>query len=154
MEMYVNVATKFLVALLCIVIVIRIIGQKELSQTAPIDLVFMIILADIVGGMVSDKRYNITHIIFIVVIWGLSRWGAEKLTQKKNFERWMDGKPEIIIKNGTVNSRLMKKEHLTMQELNTQLRKQGIFNIKEVSLGILEIDGNISVKRTEEPPEE
>lgn len=154
MEMYVNVATKFLVALLCIVIVIRIIGQKELSQTAPIDLVFMIILADIVGGMVSDKRYNITHIIFIVVIWGLSMWGAEKLTQKKNFERWMDGKPEIIIKNGTVNSRLMKKEHLTMQELNTQLRKQGIFNIKEVSLGILEIDGNISVKRTEEPPEE
>lgn len=154
MEMYVNVAIKFLVALLCIVIVIRFIGQKELSQTAPIDLVFMIILADIVGGMVSDKRHNITHIIFIVVIWGLSMWGAEKLTQKKNFERWMDGKPEIIIKNGTVNSRLMKKEHLTMQELNTQLRKQGIFNIKEVSLGILEIDGNISVKRTEEPPEE
>ncbi|MDI7740985.1 DUF421 domain-containing protein [Lysinibacillus fusiformis] len=154
MEMYVNVAIKFLVALLCIVIVIRFIGQKELSQTAPIDLVFMIILADIVGGMVSDKRYNITQIIFIVVIWGLSMWGAEKLTQKKNFERWMDGKPEIIIKNGTVNSRLMKKEHLTMQELNTQLRKQGIFHIKEVSLGILEIDGSISVKRTEEPPEE
>ena len=68
MEMYVNVAIKFLVALLCIVIVIRFIGQKELSQTAPIDLVFMIILADIVGGMVSDKRHNITHIIFIVVI--------------------------------------------------------------------------------------
>lgn len=150
MELYVSVAMKFLVALVCIVVIVRIIGQKELSQTTPIDLVFMIILADIVGGMVSDDRFNLTHIIFIVVIWGLSMWGAEKLTQKKAFERWIDGKPEIIIKNGIVNSRLMKKEHLTMQELNTQLRKKGVFNIEEVRLGILEIDGSISVKRYEE----
>lgn len=145
-----NIATKFLVALICIVVIIRIIGQKELSQTTPIDLVFMIILADIVGGMISDNHFNITHIIFIVILWGLFMAGAEKLTQKKNFERWIEGKPEIIIKNGAVNARLMKKEHLTMQELNTQLRKQGIFNIKEVKLGILEIDGSISVDRSKE----
>ncbi|WP_240758458.1 DUF421 domain-containing protein [Lysinibacillus sp. SGAir0095] len=143
--MYVGIAIKFLVALVCIVIVIRIIGQKELSQTTPIDLVFMLILADIIGGMIHGKEFNFSHIIFFVIIWGFFMWGAERLTQKKNFERWIDGKPEIIIKNGTVNSQLMKKENLTMQELETQLRKQGVFNIQEVRLGILEIDGSISV---------
>ncbi|MFC7685904.1 DUF421 domain-containing protein [Ureibacillus sp. GCM10028918] len=143
--MYMGVVIKFLVAVVCIVIIIRIIGQKELSQTTPIDLIFIVMLVDIVGGMIHEKDFKFTHIIFIVAVWGLVIWGAEKLTRKKTFERLIDGKPEIIIKDGTVNSQLMDKENLTMQELNTQLRKKGVFNIHEVRLGILEIDGSISV---------
>ncbi|WP_158582910.1 DUF421 domain-containing protein [Lysinibacillus yapensis] len=146
MELYLGVALKFIVALIGIIIVIRIIGQKELAQTTPVDLVFMLILADIVGGMIHEKDFKITHIIFIIIIWGLCMWGSEKLTRKNAFERWIDGKPEIIIKNGTVNTRLMEKENLSKQELETQLRKQGVFNVKEVRLGILEIDGTISAK--------
>ena len=148
-----NIAAKLLVALICIVVVVRLIGQKELSQTTPIDLVFMILLADIVGGMIHGKGFKIPHVVFIVAIWGLYMWGAEKLTRKKSFERWIDGVPEIIIKNGAVNEKLMKKEHLSMQELKTQLRKQGVFNIKDVRLGILEIDGSISVKVFKEEEE-
>ncbi|MDN4492033.1 DUF421 domain-containing protein [Ureibacillus aquaedulcis] len=145
MEMYMGVAIKFIVAVVCIVIILRIIGQKELSQTTPIDLIFIVLLVDIVGGMIHEKDFKFTHILFMVAVWGLLIWGAEKLTKKKTFERLIDGKPEIIIENGSVNSQLMKKENLTMQELNTQLRKKGVFNIEEVRVGILEIDGSISV---------
>ncbi|KGR75893.1 hypothetical protein CD33_08590 [Ureibacillus sinduriensis BLB-1 = JCM 15800] len=147
MEMYLGVAAKFLVAVVSIVIIIRMIGQKELSQTTPIDLVFIIMLGDIVGGMIHERDFKFTHIIFIVTIWGLLMWSAEKLTRKKTFERWMDGKPEVIIRNGSVNAQLMNKENLTMQELNTQLRKKGVFDIKEVKIGILEIDGSVDVSR-------
>ena len=150
MELYIGVATKFFVSIVCIVVVIRLIGQKELAQTTPTDLVFMLILADIVGGMIHEKDFKISHIIFSIALWGFFMWGAEKLAQKKAFERWIDGKPEILIQNGVVNQQLMKKQHITMQELNTQLRKQGVFNIDKVRLGILEIDGSISVDLSKE----
>ncbi|HWK21791.1 MAG TPA: YetF domain-containing protein [Ureibacillus sp.] len=148
MEQYISIAIKLLVSLISLVVVIRIIGQKELAQTTPIDLVFLMMLAEIVGGMVQEKKFNVGHIIFTVVFWGVFIWLAEKLSQRKKLERWIDGKPEILIQNGTVNARLMKKEHLTMQELETELRKQGVFNLKDVRLGILEIDGSISVLRS------
>lgn len=146
MDLYVGVAVKFIVALILIVFVIRMIGQKELAQTTPIDLIFMLILADIVGGMIHEKDFNLSHIIFFVLLWGISMWTAEKLTAKKSIERVLDGTPEIIIRDGVLNSQLMKRQHLSKQELETQLRKQGVFDVKEVELGILEIDGSISVK--------
>lgn len=150
MDLYVGVAVKFIVALILIVFVIRMIGQKELAQTTPIDLIFMLILADIVGGMIHEKDFNLSHIIFFVLLWGISMWTAEKLTGNKSIERVLDGKPEIIIRDGVLNSQLMKKQHLSKQELETQLRKHGVFDVKEVELGILEIDGSISVKMSKE----
>lgn len=55
------------------------------------------------------------------------------------------GKPQIIIKNGKILLKEMKKARYNLDDLITQLREKGIFDIKDVETGILEYSGKLSV---------
>jgi uncharacterized membrane protein YcaP (DUF421 family) len=147
MEVYFGIGVKLLVGLICAILLIRIIGRKELAQTTPLDLIFIMMLAEIIGGMAHDQDYDVTHVIFTIFIWGFYVWISELITKHKKIERWVKGKPEVLIKDGAVNTDLMERENLTMEELQTQLREQGVFDIRKVRIAVLEISGKISIKK-------
>ena len=57
----------------------------------------------------------------------------------------IQGEPVLLIYEGNLNERNLKKESITEEELMAALREHGVDRVEEVKLAMLEIDGNISV---------
>lgn len=71
-----------------------------------------------------------------------------KSVKLRNF---MDGKPQIIINQGKIDEKAMRKQRYNFDDLLTQLREQGIIDINEVQFAILETSGKLSViKKSDE----
>ena len=132
-------------------VALRFIGKKHVGELAPLDLVVLLILSEtvqnamiggdesLVGGLISAAT-----LIAIVQAVNLLSWSS------KGAERWIDGVPKILIRNGHCIPSTMRSEKITMTELREALRRQGCTNIANVRVAILENDGRISViKRTE-----
>ncbi|HLV08878.1 MAG TPA: DUF421 domain-containing protein [Halanaerobiales bacterium] len=75
----------------------------------------------------------------LVVLTGL-------FTLKFNYGRKLiEGEPLVMIQNGKIYEKNMKKIRYNLDDLMMQIREQGIFDLGEVEFAILETDGNLSV---------
>jgi uncharacterized membrane protein YcaP (DUF421 family) len=63
--------------------------------------------------------------------------------------KWLSGRPTIIIEQGKILDSNMKKIKYTLDDLNQQLREQGIFDVVQVEYAVLEVSGKLSVLKKE-----
>jgi uncharacterized membrane protein YcaP (DUF421 family) len=130
---------------LLIVFCLRITGKKGLSEMSVTDLVFIMLLSESFDVITGEDNKVLGAIVSIATL-TIVNYGLDWATFKsKRLRKILDGVPVVIIRNGKVISRNMKKEMLTMDNVKEALRGNGIRNISEVSLGILEEDGEISI---------
>ncbi|MEH7303246.1 DUF421 domain-containing protein, partial [Neobacillus drentensis] len=77
----------------------------------------------------------------------ISMYLISSLISNKNrrFRLWLSGEPTVVIENGKLLDGNMKKIRYTLDDLNQQLREQGIFDLIEVEFALLEVSGKLSV---------
>ncbi|HMW61871.1 MAG TPA: DUF421 domain-containing protein, partial [Leptospiraceae bacterium] len=75
-------------------------------------------------------------------------------SRSKSFRSIVEGKAAILIHRGTVVSENLKKEKVSILELEQALREHGVAAISDVYLAVLELDGSISVLKKDEIPAE
>jgi uncharacterized membrane protein YcaP (DUF421 family) len=63
---------------------------------------------------------------------------------------WTEGAPTVLIEGGFILEDNLKKNNMTLDSLNQQLRQKEIFNIEEVEYALLEINGKLSVQKKKE----
>lgn len=131
---------------LFIVVSIRLLGKKELSQLSVIDLVFVLLISNAVqnamvgsnstlmGGLVAATALFITNYIF-----------KEFMYRFPKFSRLIQGEALLLIYNGKLNHANIAKYKLTVDEIMEAIREHGVARVEDVDLAILEVDGNISV---------
>jgi uncharacterized membrane protein YcaP (DUF421 family) len=60
---------------------------------------------------------------------------------------WMQPPPQVLVRDGKMQRKVMRRELITTDELKSKLREQGIENLNEIKIAHLEEDGEISVIR-------
>ena len=65
----------------------------------------------------------------------------------------MQGSPSLLIHEGQLVTAHMAKEHVTLDEVQRACREHGINSISEVALGVLEVDGSISLLKYDDVPQ-
>jgi len=119
--------------------------------------VFTYISGIVVGNMVAEviifKDVEVWK-IGVVVVWFLLTLLVELVTLKSVKAReLLDGQPVILVKNGKINYRALKKERLNIDDLTMLLRTNEVFSILDVSYAILETNGDLSVMKKQEKSE-
>lgn len=151
MTEFLSLVLKLPVILMFLTFFIRLMGQKELKQNTPTDLVYLVLLASIGWDMLLDSKYNVFHIFIALSVLTaciyLMEWMAWKFP---TVERYLIGQPVEIIRNGKWNDELINRERLSQTELDAKLRDRGVFDVKEVKIGFLEASGELTVKRQDE----
>lgn len=126
-------------------------GMKELAQATAIDFVFAVLAASVVWDMALEPKYSIWHIIVILTILVAIMYTIDWLAMKyKPAEKYMIGKPKMIIKDGQVDQKCLNEERMSIEELESRLRSKGVFEIERVEVAYLELTGEISVKERRE----
>lgn len=141
-----SMTIKIICGLLALLIVVRLLGKKELSQITPFDFVYILVLGGLLEESVYDDKVTVWQVLAAIALWSLLIYSIEKIVQKFDITRQaVKGEPTVIIHDGELDIKALKKNKLESEQLRTMLRQQGIFSINEVKYGILEPSGQLSV---------
>ncbi|WP_313236176.1 DUF421 domain-containing protein [Sporosarcina ureae] len=144
--MYTEITLKLIVGLVSLLVVIRLLGKKELSQVTPFDLVYLILLGSFLEEGIYDDKVSVLHIIYAIFLWGLLIYLIEKMViELEWFRKLLKGESSDLISKGKVNIKEMTKNKMEMEQLRILLRSQGYFSLSEVEHATLETSGALSV---------
>lgn len=129
----------------------KVLGKTQISQLTAFDFIAALVLGELVGNALFDKKTGILEIAYVIVLWGALLYIVEKLTQRfKRTRFFLEGKPAVVIHQGQIIREVMKKNKIHVDELQQLLREKNVFSIQEVEYAILEVDGEVSVLKKSE----
>jgi len=129
-----------------VVFALRVMGKRQIGELQPSELVVAIMISDLATTPVSDINIPLmagiipilTLLVFEVVI-------SFTTLKSEGFRNLLSGKPAVIIKNGVISQRELKKMRFSIEDLLEQLRLKDIFSISDVYMAILETNGELTV---------
>lgn len=125
----------------------KILGKKQIAQLEFIDYAIGISIGSISAEMATDLGdnpfyyYLIAMSIFVLFDMLVTFLGRKTLPFKKFFK----GKPIIVINNGEIDYKELKKSKLDFYDLISMCRGQGYFDFKDIAFAIFEPSGKMSV---------
>ena len=137
---------RAIILYIVVLIVMRLMGKREIGQLQPFELAISIMIADLASIPMSDTGIPISN--GIVPIFGLLVMHLIisiiniKNTKAREF---ICGKPRILIYRGKIDEDALIKERFTVGELQERLRDKDIVNIGDVEYAILETSGQVTV---------
>ncbi len=147
MTEYIFYIIRTIVIFLSIMLLIRILGKREVGELSIFDLVVLLIIADIGAMGIEKKEMFYVSLLAFFVLLCLQKLFALLLLKNSFLRNFIDGMPKVMIKNGQIAYKALKKEKYNMDDLVMQLRIGGILDINEVILAILETSGDLTVFR-------
>lgn len=122
--------------------ILRVAGRKSISQMTISQTVVMIGLGSLLIQPVTGNGLFIT--LLVAALFSLLMIVTEFLELKIDFlENLFAGKAVIVIDNGNINTRNLRKLRLSVDRLETRLRQAGIVSIEDVKYATLEVSGQL-----------
>jgi uncharacterized membrane protein YcaP (DUF421 family) len=129
-----------------VLIVMRLMGKREIGQMQPFELVISFMIADLASIPMTDIGIPIFNGILPILGLLTMHLIISFLNIKSiNFRKIVRGIPAILVKKGKIDEDALEKERLTVNELQEKLRGQNVFNLGDVDYVILETNGKITV---------
>src|SRR5436305_3508437 len=126
-------------------IVTRAVGRSSLGELSTFQLLLYVTMGDLVQQAVTQQDYSVTAAILAVstfaILTVVFSWLSYKFPKTRPM---LNGVPLVIVKDGEPQMEAMKHERMSLDDLYTQARQQGIRKLGEIELAILETDGKIS----------
>lgn len=142
METVIRIAVIYLV----ILVGLRLLGKRELSQLTPLELVTLMLIPEIVSQSMIGEDFSITNgVIGITTVFSvvfLTSLLKQKVTA---VERIIEGKATLLVARGKFIEENLNKERITPDEVFGEMHKSGLEHLKQVKWAILETDGKISI---------
>lgn len=123
----------------------RVIGRRELSQLAPFDIILLIVAGDAIQQGLTQDDYSVTGAVLVVgtfaILQLLTSYASFRIARLRPL---LEGEPIVIVQNGKLLDRNLKRERLTEEEVAEEARQQQIASLDEVDWAVLEPSGKIS----------
>ncbi len=137
---------RVVIIYIIVLFAMRLMGKREIGQLQPFELAIAIMIADLAAVPMADLGLPITSGIIPIFALLVMHLLISYINMKSIFARQVIcGKPKILIFRGKIDEKALKKEGVTINELQERLRGENIFNIADVEYAILETSGQISV---------
>lgn len=141
-----TIFVRSIILYIIVLIVMRLMGKREIGQLQPFELAIAIMIADLgtipmadVGIPIFDGIIPILGLLVMHLLISFINLKSMKI------RGLICGKPSILVYRGRINEKIMKKERFTINELQERLRASNINDISDVEYAILETNGQVSV---------
>jgi uncharacterized membrane protein YcaP (DUF421 family) len=127
---------------------LRTLLKREASTVSISDLLVIVLIADAAQNAMAGSYTSITNgliLVFTIIFWSMALdWVGQKFPA---FGSWTHPPPLLLVQDGQMNYRNMRKELISTDELMSQVRQAGLEDIAQVRKAFLEGNGQISVIR-------
>ena len=131
---------------IALLIMFRLVGKRELAQATLFDFLIILLISNVVQNAIIGEDNSIlgasggaAMLLFLSTVFNRITAGS------KQARIFLEGKPVLLVRKGTINEEHMKKQAVSRNDLFSAIRKQGIPRLDDVAYAILELDGTISV---------
>lgn len=141
-----SMTIRTIVIYLVIAFFFRVMGKREIGELSLLDLVVFILLTEIAAIGIDRHHEPIFKVIYPMLLIVIIQILFSIISLKSNkFRKLLDGSPVLIISNGKVLEKEMKKQRYTFDDLLLQLREKDVGDIRDVEYAILEPTGKLSI---------
>jgi uncharacterized membrane protein YcaP (DUF421 family) len=127
-------------------LVTRIIGRRELSSLEPFDLILLIVIGDAIQQGLTQGDYSVTGSLIVVGTFAVLQVLVSYLSYRfPRLRPVVDGEPLVIVQDGAVIERNMKRERLTLEEVMAAARQQQVASLDDIAWAVLETNGKVSI---------
>jgi uncharacterized membrane protein YcaP (DUF421 family) len=153
-----DIVLRASVIFIALYLLVRLMGKRELGQMTPFELIVLVVIGDLIQQGITQNDFSITGAVIAIstiAFWALVFSWASFLWPRA--ERILEGEPRVIVRDGELLTGNLRRNRLTLSEIESEMRLAGIARMSEVAWAILEPRGKISfIQRTtdggEEPP--
>ena len=129
---------------LFLIVGLRLAGKRELAQINPFDLVVLLTLSNIVQNAIIGEDNSVTGgLIGAATLLLVNHVVVRYLYGHDRLERIVEGDADVLIDNGVVLVARLKKELITLAELESAAHKEGFASLDEIQRATLEPSGSI-----------
>ncbi len=140
------IAIRTVIVYIFLIAAMRIMGKRQLSELQPVELAVTLLISDLAVIPIQDMDVPLLYgVIPIIILVSLELILSACMLKNNAFSRLVSGSPIVVIKDGVVVQPSLKKLRMTVEDLCESLRSQGVFDITELALAIVETNGNISI---------
>ncbi len=129
-----------------IILAIRLMGKRQISDLQPSELVVTLVISDIASlPMQNTSQPLLSGIIPVLVLVSIEIATSFVMLKSRKIRKLICGTPVVVIKDGKLLQSEMRRLRLTTEDLFAQLRQQDIFTLDDVQYCIVETNGTVSV---------
>ena len=137
---------RSIVLYIIVLIVMRLMGKREIGQLQPFELAIAIMIADLAAVPMAETGIPISNGIIPILGLLVMHLIISFLNLKSmKIREILCGKPAILIYRGKIDEKVLKKERFTLNELQERLRSSNVVNLGDVEYAILETSGQVTV---------
>lgn len=137
---------RTLVLYFMVTIAIRLMGKRQIGDLQPNELVVTLLISEIAAIPLQDASQPVIYGVIAIFMLVILEIIISVLSMKFIcIRKALSGKSVVVIKNGTIDQKAMKKVRITVLDLIELLRGQNVFDIGTVEYAVLEVNGNLSV---------
>jgi uncharacterized membrane protein YcaP (DUF421 family) len=123
----------------------RLLGRRELSSLEPFDLILLVMTGDLVQQGITQSDYSVTGALLAVSTIGLLTVALSYLSYRfRSLRPVLAGEPIVLVEGGEPIRDNLRRQRLTVEEIEAEARLQQISSLDDVRWAILETDGRIS----------
>ena len=128
------------------VMAIRCMGKRQLGELEPTELVITLLISDLATIPMQDLETPLLNSLIPIITLVLLEIIVSFLTLKvPMINRLLSGRYSVLIDNGQIDQKQMRKSQMTVSELMEELRQNGLMAVEDVKYCVRETDGKVSV---------
>ncbi len=131
---------------LMVIFLIRLMGKRQIGELQPSELAVTILVSEIASIPMQDNSIPILNSVIALFVLVAFEIASSALSLKSHKVRsYIQGHPVIVIRNGIIDYKALKKLRMTVNDLVSALRQKDVFDFSQVSYAIFETNGKMSV---------
>ena len=139
-------------AFVLILVITRAVGRRELSSMEPFDLILLVVIGDLVQQGVTQSDYSLTGATTVLVTMAVlvvaTAWLSFRFARLRPL---LEGEPTLLISDGELLTRNLRRERMTVEEIRAEARQQSIASFRDIRYAVLETNGKISFITKDRP---
>ena len=137
---------RTLILYIFIIAALRLMGKRQISDMQPSELVVTLVVSDIASlPMQNTSQPLLSGMIPVMVLVGLEILTSVLMMKSRTVRKLVCGNPVVVIEDGRLLQKQMKRLRMTNSDLMEQLRQQNVFSLNDVQYCIVETNGALSI---------
>lgn len=149
-----QVCLRTAMAVLVLFVMTRLLGKRQVSQLSTFEYVTGLSIGNLAAYLSLDTESHWSLGLIAISVWVAFSLAIEWVQLKSKRGRdFIDGTATVLIKNGKILEKNLRKERTTSDELLEMLRRNNVFNVDTVEFAILDTSGelNVLLKKEHQP---
>jgi uncharacterized membrane protein YcaP (DUF421 family) len=141
----VDLVLRAVVAFFFVLFLTRVVGRRELSSMEPFDLILLVVIGDLVQQGVTQNDFSVTGMVLVGGTIGMLTVAVSYAGFRfRRLRPVLEGEPLVLVEDGNVIERNLRRERITKEELAAAARQQQITSLDQIRWAVLETNGQIT----------